>query len=289
MNRTFEVIKSLISCTIKNDFAGLAAEMSYNLTLSIFPFAIFAVALFGLLGTQNAVNTIVNLLSTIAPAGTLDLVGKVLTDILAVPSNTILSFTGLLGSLWAASGAVRDVMKGINRAYNIPETRSFFKIAFLSIIAVIVLVLMLFLSVNLIIFGTWIFQALTSKMQVNDMIFNVVYWVRWPIAFLVIFFIMIIVYYFLPDIKANKRELLISSIPGAIFFSLFWLLGSWGFRIYVENFAHYNSIYGTLGTFVVLLVWFYYSSLVMLIGGGLCSEIYKIIRPKVVEFRYQND
>lgn len=285
MKRFFKVIKNLITSTINNDYPGLASEMAYNFIMSMFPFAIFAVAVFGLLGDPTVIDQIINLLRAFAPTDTLNLIKDVLDQIFDTASTGILSILGLFGSLWAASRGIISIVKGINRAYEVQETRSFFKINAIAILTVIILALVLFFSVNLTIFGAIILKFISKFLPVSNDISTVVLFVRWPVTFLGLFVMILIIYYFLPNIKAHKTKLLISSIYGSLFFSIFWLIGSWLFSLYVENFARYNAIYGTLGAFVILLVWLYYSSLIILLGGEISSEVYKTLNPKTIKVK----
>ena len=74
-------------------------------------------------------------------------------------------------------------------------------------------------------------------------------------------------------------------IPGTWFFTIFWLVGSWGFSIYVNNLRTYNMVYGTIGAFAVLMVWLYYTSVLILIGGEINSQVYNQLERKAQEIR----
>jgi membrane protein len=286
MKKTFNIIKDIIKDAIDSDYPGLASEMAYNFILSLFPFAMFAFALFSLLGTPNVINQIIDLLSVVAPTESLNMIRDVLTEILQTSSAGILGILALFGALWASSRAVLSVIKGMNRAYEVEETRSFWKINSLAILIVLLLVFVIFIAVNLIIFGSTILDFLNRFLPIPTDVSTRILIIRWPVTFLALFLMILINYYFLPNVRTNKKILFTSSSFGSLFFSISWLLGSWLFSLYVENFARYNAIYGTLGAFIILLIWFYYSSLIMLLGGGISSRIYKLTRPKVVEVKY---
>ncbi|EKE04736.1 MAG: hypothetical protein ACD_20C00014G0005 [uncultured bacterium] len=284
-NKIFNSIKDMIKTILDNDFPGLATEMAYNFALSLFPFAIFAISVLGFLGTPNNINQIINLLSAVAPTDTLNLIRDILNEVLRTKTG-LLSIVGLIGALWAASRAIRVTTKAMNRAYEVTETRSFIKLNVLAILTVIMFAVVLFIAANLIIFGTVILEFVSRFIPIPTDVAIVVLLIRWPVTFLALFSITLIIYYFLPNVHVNKKALLLSSVYGALFFGVFWLFGSWLFSLYVENFASYNAIYGTLGAFIILLVWFYYTSLIILIGGEISSKIYRHIRPKVVEVKY---
>jgi membrane protein len=277
MNKPARIFRNVIRSALKNDYSGLASEMAYNFILSLFPFIIFAVALFGLLGTENAVSQIIAILSAIAPSETLEMLRSFLNDVVNVPGSELLSILGLVGALWASSRSILCTMKAVNLAYGIPETRSYLKINVIALLTVIILAFVLLLDINLNVFGTLLYESLIKKLM--NIHLNVL-WLRWPVTFFVFFGMTLVLYFFLPNIPVKRKSLLYSSACGALFFSVFWFFGSGLFSIYIENFGRYNVFYGTLGAFIILLVWLYYLSLILLIGGGLSSEIYKNVKFK---------
>ena len=104
--------------------------------------------------------------------------------------------------------------------------------------------------------------------------------VRWPIAFLTLFVMAFLSYYILPDLAGKERLRRHSTIPGTIFFCISWLIGSWGFSIYINNLHTYNFVYGTIAGFAVLMMWLYYTSILILIGGEINSQLYTRLERK---------
>ena len=92
-------------------------------------------------------------------------------------------------------------------------------------------------------------------------------------------------YYILPDLRGNEKFKMASALPGTWFFCTLWLVGSWGFSIYVNNLKTYNMVYGTIGAFAVLMVWLYYTSILILIGGEINSQVYNRLNKKAEEIR----
>jgi membrane protein len=92
-------------------------------------------------------------------------------------------------------------------------------------------------------------------------------------------------YYILPDLRGNEKYKRKSALPGTIFFTTFWLVGSWGFSIYVNNLSTYNLVYGTIGAFFILMIWLYYTSILLLIGGEINSQVYNKLSLKANEIR----
>jgi membrane protein len=133
---------------------------------------------------------------------------------------------------------------------------------------------MLFLSINLIIFGKVIVNFLVHYVGISHAFELTLLTLRWPVSFLALYFMAFIHYYILPDLKGEEIMKRKSALPGTLFFCTFWLLGSWGFSIYVNNLHTYNRVYGTIGAFAMLMMWLYYTSILLLIGGEINSQVY---------------
>ena len=84
----------------------------------------------------------------------------------------------------------------------------------------------------------------------------------------------------LPAIEGNDKIKLRSVLPGTLFFSFLWILGSWCFSLYLSNLNAYNKVYGTIGAVAILMVWLYYTSLIILIGGEVNSRMYAKLMKK---------
>ena len=108
---------------------------------------------------------------------------------------------------------------------------------------------------------------------------------RWPVAFLALYLMAFLMYYILPDLKGKEAFKRKSALPGTAFFTIFWLVGSWGFSIYVNNLSTYNLVFGTIGAFFILMIWLYYTSILLLIGGEINSQFYNKISNRSEELR----
>ena len=143
----------------------------------------------------------------------------------------------------------------------------------------------MFLSINLIVFGKAIINLLVNHFHMSTGVAITLLTLRWPVAFAALFFMAFLSYYILPDLRGNEQFKRRSAIPGTWFFTTFWLVGSWGFSIYVNNLKTYNMVYGTIGAFAVLMVWLYYTSILILVGGEINSQVYNKLSRKADEIR----
>ncbi len=265
-----EYLQNLIKCIIRDDYANAAGEMAYMTALGIFPFMLFTMAVFGWLGKKVFINKIIFGLSTIAPQGVIDLINSVLAEVVLFQSGEIMAIVGFFMTLFLTSNAIAVIIKGLNRANTVAENRSFLKVRLLAILMVFVNTFFLFISINLIVLGKVILNFIGMYLSVPQHIIDTILITRWPVAFLMLFLLASINYYVLParDFSVKRK----SVIPGALFFCIFWLLGSWAFSLYVNALGTYNKVYGTIGTFAILMVWLYYSSIILLIGGQVNNQ-----------------
>ncbi len=277
INGVYKNLKDFVIRLIQEDFFGMASEMAFIFTFGIFPCSFVVLSLFSYLGKRTLVIPIWHTITTITPADTMNLVNKVVHEILIFEKGGLVGLISICITLFLALNVFAVIMKGLNRAYGIEETRSFLFTRVLSLAMVFINALVLFLCVNTIILGKVIIEFIsTYNIQFEWAWANLLYALRWPVTFLALFLVTWLNYYVLPDIKrAPNRIKSKSAIPGALFFSTFWLLGSWLFSLYVGNLNTYNVVYGTIGTVIMLMVWLYYTSLLMLIGGELSSQVYK--------------
>lgn len=274
MPRIIRYPKHVVKAIIENDFSGMAAEMGFMLVLGIFPAMLFLMAVFGWMGNKSYMHPVLLFLSNVMPMDSMALINTVLKEVMIFSKGNLMATVGIVVTLFLTSNAVAVILKGLNTAYKVEETRSFIYTRVLSIIMVFVNTFVLFLSINLIVFGKVIVNFLVAYAGLSHVFAITLLTLRWPLAFVALYFMAFINYYILPDLKGEDKLKRKSAMPGALFFCLFWLVGSWGFSVYVNNLQTYNKVYGTIGAFAVLMVWLYYTSILILIGGEINSQFY---------------
>lgn len=284
-NKYIHALVRVIKSIIKNDFYGMAAEMGFMLVVGIFPFMLFLMAIFGWLGNRSYMDPILLALSNIMPKQAMALLKSVMEETMIFNHGTLLAVLGIITAIVLSTNGVAVVLKGLNRAYKVEETRSFIYTRILSFLMVFVNVLVLFLTINIIIFGKVIIMFLVAHFNMSKGVAITILTLRWPVAFLALYLMAFLSYYILPDLKGNEKFKRKSALPGTVFFTTFWLVGSWGFSIYVNNLSTYNLVYGTIGAFFILMIWLYYTSILLLIGGEINSQVYNRLSHKSDEIR----
>ncbi len=274
MNVSYPVIKKYFSAitgiVINDDIFGSAAEMSYMLTLSIFPLMISFMAMFSFLGNTSFVTQGLDELARFAPAEVIIVIKAVLKEVVMLKGRSVVAIVGFLTTLYLASNSISVIIKCLNKSDDINDKRSFIYKKLLSLTMVFVYAFFLFLSVNLIVFGRTILNLVSTYIRFIPIeTSQLILFLRWPATFVLIFVIAAISYYILP---AAKRKI-INVFPGAAFFTIFWMLGSLLFSVYINNFGSYNKVYGSITAFAILMIWLYFTSIIILLGGTINRKL----------------
>lgn len=280
MKKFIKIVKTIIKSVVDNDLFGMAAEMGYMLVIGFFPFMLFLMAVFGWLGKHSFMHPLMQFLQQVMPEDIINLMHIVINQVCFFSKGGLIATLGFCITLFLSTNAIAIVAKGLNRAYKINDTRSFLYSRLLALVMVFVNALVLFLSIDLIVFGKVIIKFLVTYIGLTVHAGNLILFVRWPIAFVALFIMAYLHYYILPNLEGHEKLRRKSALPGAIFFTISWLIGSWGFSIYINNLHTYNFVYGTIGAFAVLMVWLYYTSILILIGGEINYEIYVKLQKK---------
>ncbi len=267
-------IESLIKKIIEQDFFGVAAEMAFWFILGLFPFLLFLTALFGWMGKKTLISPILTFITNVAPKDVSKLILNTLEEAMIFNEGTLIAVFGFCITIWLSSNAIAVIMKGLNKAYAIEETRSLIFTRTLSILMVFINSLLLFLAVNLIVLGKVFLDFMLQYTILSQLSIDLISILRWPVAYLALALCAIGNYFILPCIEGNDKIKFRSVLPGTLFFCLFWMLGSWCFSLYLSNLNTYNKVFGTIGAFAILMVWLYYTSLIMLVGGEVNSRMY---------------
>src|SRR5262245_20919855 len=253
---------------IADNCLGLAAQLAYYFFLALFPALLFVVALISFVPVEGLLDAITAMLARVAPFEMLKLVQDQILEI-AKDKNGGLLTLGMIGTIWSTSSGVTAVIDTLNQAYDIQEGRAWWKVRLISLGLTIALAVFIVVSFALVLVG----PTLAEKVAVWAHMGPVFAWswkiLQWPIVFGLVALAVAMIYYFAPD--AEQEWMWIT--PGSVFATVLWLLISLGFKFYVTNFGSYNATYGAIGGVVVTLLWFYVSSLAILVGAELNAEI----------------
>jgi membrane protein len=258
--------KGSFTAFMRDDCMGLSQEIAYSSLLAFFPAMAF---LIGALGIFNLFDDVKQLLDPIAPHGVIKFISTLQQD--STGGTSSVAFTiGFVGAVWAASGAMGSIMKAVNRAYELQETRPFWKSRWIAIVLVVATGLTTAGVFLLIVVGGSLGDAIAKKAGLG----TVFHWfwaiARWPVAFCAILLFFALVYYLAPNMRQRSWRWV---TPGSAVGGALWLVLSGLFALYVTFAGNYTKTYGTLASGIILLLWLNYSAFALLFGAELNSEL----------------
>jgi membrane protein len=276
--------RRLIRGIQNDDVSGLAAEIAYRFLFAVFPFGLFVAALSsfvaGAIHVQDPAQQIVGGLGDNLPPSIAEGLRPELERLLNSARGDLLTIGALL-ALWAATGGTNAVIKGIHRAYEVEETRPFIMRYVVAIGLTLLAAVGVIASFVTIIGGALVTQQLAATVGLGDQAFAVLQILRWPAVFVVLTAAVAILYRFAPSIVVPWRWIL----AGAAFFTIGWLVATTALGFYAANVANYGATYGSLGAVIVMMLWFYVSAAMLLIGAELTAAIARERTPAEIRRR----
>jgi membrane protein len=263
--------RTLIARTVKetldDNCLGLAAQLAYYFFLSVFPALLVVVALTSVF-PPNLLEQMLSWLAAFTPPDVLRIIRAQIQVITTSGRTGLLTF-GALGALWSSSSAMSAAIDTLNRAYGVREARAWWKVQGLAIVLTIIMSALVLVAFTLVIAGPELAEATAARFGLGALFAWTWKILQWPVVFLLISQGFALVYYLAPDAEQRWSWVL----PGAHLATAMWMLISLGFRFYVTHFGEYNQMYGAIGGVIVMLLWFYLSGLVLLIGAEFNSEV----------------
>ena len=251
-----------------DDGLGLAAQLAYYFFLALFPALLFLLALASFFSIARFTDAIPAALGQFAAPEMVELIRDQLQQISNADNGGILSL-GLLGAIWSSSAALVSIIGALNRAYDIEESRPWWKVRLLAIGLTVALAVFVLASFALVLAGPALAGAATRAFGFGSAFTWTWMILQWPVAFALISVAVGLVYYLGPD--AEQEWVWVS--PGAVVATSLWLIASLLFRLYAVSFGNYQATYGALGGVLVLLLWMYVTGLAIVVGAELNAEI----------------
>ena len=247
---------------------GLAAQLAFYFLMALFPALLFLVALIGYLPIENALSELLVALGSIAPQQLVELLRGQLAQI-ADGSHASLLTLGIVGAIWSSSAAMVAIIDALNRAYDVTEWRPWWKRRLVAIGLTVAMALFIIVSLALVLIGPTMALRVAEWLRVGPAVALVWGLIRWPVIIACVIFSVDLVYHFAP----NRRGRWVWITPGSVLATTLWILSSLAFKLYVTNFGDYTATYGAIGGAIVTMLWFYVSSIAILIGAELNGVI----------------
>ena len=253
---------------LADDVFNLAAQQAYYFFFSLFPALLFVLAVASFFPLQGLIDNVVTMMSRFAPKEVVDILASAIQGFSNQNSGGILTFAFFV-TLWSSSGAMVSIITTLNAAYDVTESRPWWKTRLVAIGLTVGIAVFILAAMFLVIAGPTIAERIAGSMGLGDA-FKWTWWVlQWPVVFALVATAIGLVYYFAPDVEQDWVWI----TPGSIAATVLWLVVSLGLKLYYQLVPNANAAYGTIGGIMVLMLWFYCSGLALLFGAELNAEI----------------
>ena len=246
----------------------LAAQQAYYFFFALFPALLFVIAIASFFPLETLLDQVVAMLSRFAPRAVVDIITGALTNFAHGSKGGILTFAFLV-TIWSSSGAMVSIITTLNAAYDVTESRPWWRTRLMAVGLTIGIATFILVSMFLVIAGPTVAEHLANRLHLG-LAFTWTWWVlQWPIVFALVSTAIGFVYYYAPDVQQEWVWI----TPGSVFATTLWLLVSLALKFYYQLVPSANAAYGTIGGIMVLMLWFYASGIALLLGAEMNAEI----------------
>ena len=263
------LFRGIVNKINEDDVFALASQLAYYLVLSFFPFMLFLMTLAGF-SKLNSREILVGL-DVMLPKSVLELTQSTIREIFDTQYTGLL-WVSILLMMWTSSSAFRAVIKSVNKAYGFNENRSFIKLSIISMLGIFGLAMIIILALGMLVFGNVIGEYIKNYHSLYKLL--IILWniFRYVFIIIVMIFIFVVIYKLAPAKRLTWKEV----IPGAVFSTLGWVVVSFGFSFYIDNFNNYSRFYGSLGAVFILMTWLIIISIIFILGVEINFVVAKI-------------
>lgn len=257
----------------ENETPDVAATLAYYFLLSLFPLLIFTFSILPYVGITQA--DAIHFLNRMFPHDIMKIINTNLGNVFS--KNGGLLSVGVLATLWPASNAVNALIRALNRAYDVKESRSFIIARMMAILLTVAMIIVIIITLAINVFGPTVANYIASHLGLSTGFLTFWKYISLLIGFLIIILVFACLYLFAPNKRLKTKEVIIGSVTAAVG----WQIASYLFSVYISNFAHYSNTYGTLGGIIILMLWFYITALIIVVGGEINATIHFFNKKKI--------
>jgi len=283
----YDVVVEFIDDFMDGTLPNKATSLSYNFMLAFFPAILFLFTLIPYIPVKNFRVQLLQVVQTVLPTNAYLAFEATIKDIIINENSGVLSF-GAIAALYFATNGVANLMRAFNNSSLIIEKRSWLKRRLIATVLTVVISFLLLISIVIMGAGQALIHVLQKHVLSGSYFWvNVLLLSRWIIVVVIFFTTISLLYRYGPAHKLKWKFL----NPGSIMATGLAILTSLGFTFYINHFSSYNKLYGSIGTLIVVMIWLYLNSLILLIGFELNASIelskrsLKVIKPRSNTFR----
>jgi membrane protein len=264
--------RDVVTRTIREAWAdnvfGMSAQLAYYFFFSLFPALLLLIAIASLFPAQTLMNQVFASMNGFAPPDALSIITEQIKKISEAKPGGLLTF-GMAAALWSSSSAMGAIINTLNTAYDVEDGRPWWKVQTIAILLTVAVAVFIVVSFALVIVGPTMAEKFAVSMHLGPAFEWAWKILQWPFVFALASTGITLIYYFAPDAEQDWVWL----TPGAAVATTLWLAASLAFKFYVANISSYAATYGAIGGVMVLMLWFYISGAVILLGAEMNAEI----------------
>ncbi|MUV38859.1 putative ribonuclease-like protein YfkH [Lentibacillus sp. JNUCC-1] len=260
MSKVINYGKTFMQKFQKDNVPTLAAAQAYYYLLASVPLLVVCFTIIPYLNVDP--NDIVRFIEKVLPSGIGTILEENIISLVNTPRGGLLT-VGIIGALWSSSAGINAFIKATNQAYEVEESRNFIVVRLIALGLTLGMILALGVAILLPVFGSVLLDFAESFFGLSAAMTLLFQVLRWVVSVVVITLLLAMLYKLAPDKNFPFKHVL----PGAVTASVLWMLVSLGFSFYVSNFGSYSATYGSLGGVIVLMIWFFLTGLILMIGA----------------------
>jgi membrane protein len=272
----YDILIVFVRKVKKDEIVERANSVAFNFTLAIFPAIIFLFTLIPYIHYPPHLDMrIMKFLQDVMPYSLYEAAASTIEDIVSKPRGGLLSL-GFILALYLATNGMSSLMRAFNKCYRTVDKRSFIKTKLIATVLTFTLAFELFFAIILLIVGQFFITMLDEYMQIKDYVVHLIVVLRFIVIFIVFLTGISCIYYLAPAVHNRWRFFSFGSFVA----TLLSLGVSYGFSLYINNFAMYNKLYGSIGALIAMMVWLSILSMVLLLGFEINASIDQATKEK---------
>ncbi|BBF44104.1 ribonuclease BN [Lachnospiraceae bacterium KM106-2] len=245
----------------RDDFVGVfSAQAAFFIILSFFPFLMCLLTLLQYLpiGESFLMQTITDIM----PSALHSFIIMIISEIYDNAGGTIISVT-VITAMWSASKGFLAIVRGLNKIYDINETRNYFKLRFISAIYTFIFAILIMITLGFLVFGNRLYIWVVNAVPLLEDLALLIISLRTIGSLFILIGFFLLLYIFIP----NRKTKFFAELPGAILSATGWLLFSYLYSFYIDNMSNMSATYGSLTAIVLLMLWLYFCMYILFIGA----------------------
>lgn len=272
------LFRSIAQNAFKHDISAVATQLAFHFTFCFFPMLLVLGVVLAWIDAPFLFARIMIAIHIVLPPSTDVLIDQVLTEV-RLGSSWQIFFAGLSLALWSAVSGLILLISAINHAYDVDDDRAYWKRTVLALLMTLLLAVVLVLATALVLGGRWLGFRIAGWMGHDSWFLTIWNVARWPTVVFSVIFGLQVLYTAAPKLPISAKR----AFPGAVVGGIGWVATTIVFSWYINTYASYNRVYGSIGGMIILMLWLYVGGIVILLGAEVNGALYLRRRRAIIK------